>query len=254
MDTPARFPLRQHRLFLVLSFSCFLFTPGSPLADEVFLKNAGTISGRIVEQTDEVVKVDIGDGIVGVPTSSVERIVKGKTPLDEYEERASRLGPQDAKGWRGLGRWASQRGLSSQAREAYEHVLTVSPDDAEARQALGFVQLDGRWVTEEESYRARGYVKYDGEWMTAAEVQVAQSEAAAFEAERRAAQAEIAALEAQRRADEAEQEAREAQADRDSGQPVYWGGWGYGTTYWPSTPNRGQRPKRPAQLPARGGR
>jgi hypothetical protein len=145
--------------------------------------------------------------------------------------------------------------LSSQARAAYENVIAVMPDDAEAREALGFVQVDGRWVTEEEGYRARGYVKYDGEWMTPAEVQVAQSEAAAFEADRRAAEAEIAALEAQRRAEEAEERAREAEAERAAEQPVYWGGWGYGVTYWPSTPNRPQRPaNRPAQLPSRGGR
>ena len=99
----------MRRSLLVASL---LFAPGLLFADEVFLKNAGTISGRIVEQTDEVVKVDIGDGIVGVPTSSVERIVKGKTPLDEYDERASRLDPRDAKGWRGLGRWASKAASS----------------------------------------------------------------------------------------------------------------------------------------------
>ena len=40
------------------------------------------------------------------------------------------------------------------------------------------MQVDGRWLTEEESYRARGFVKYDGEWMTPAEVQLAQSDAA----------------------------------------------------------------------------
>jgi hypothetical protein len=234
-----------------------LFVPTLLLADEVYLKDAGTITGRIVEQTDTMVKVDIGDGILGVPTSRVERIVKGSTPLDEYDERASRLGPQDAKGWRSLGRWASQQGLSSQSRQAYEKVIAIAPDDAEARQALGYVLLDGRWLTEEESYRARGYVKHDGEWMTPAEVQVAQASAAAEqaqrEAERRANDAEITALQAEARAREAEERAREAEDDYGSNYPVYWGGWGYGVTYWPSTPVGSKRPvNRPVQLPARG--
>ena len=29
--------------------------------------------------------------------------------------------------------------------------------------------MDGRWMSQEESYRARGYVSFEGEWMTPAE-------------------------------------------------------------------------------------
>lgn len=235
--------------------------PALLLADDVYLKGAGTISGRIVEMTETTVMVDIGGGVVGVPLSRVERIVKGRTPLDDYDDRAGRLGPQDVDGWRSLGNWASQKGLSTQSRQAYEKVLAVAPDDAEARQALGFVQLDGRWVTEEESYLARGYVKYDGEWMTAAEARMAEESAAAEEesreAERRANDAEIAALEEEARAQEAEQAAWEATEDRREhdhweDDPVYWGSWGYGVTYWPSAPVVKQPPaNRPSQRPAR---
>lgn len=143
--------------------------------------------------------------------------------------------------------------MSTQSRQAYEKVLAVAPDDAEARQALGFVLLDGRWLTEEESYRARGYVKYEGEWMTPAEAQLAQSSAAADqarrEAEQRANEAEIAAMEAEARAREAEEEAQRADY------PLYWGGWGYGVTYWPSTPVATRPPaNRPSWNPDRGSR
>jgi len=55
--------------------------PALLFADEVYLKGAGTISGRIVENEPiRSSKVNIGDGIVGVPTTHVERIVKGRTP------------------------------------------------------------------------------------------------------------------------------------------------------------------------------
>ena len=211
-------------------------------ADEVYLKGAGVLSGRIVEQTETMIKVDVGDGIIGVPPSRVERIVKGRSPLDEYDERASRLGPQDVKGWRSLARWALQEGLSKQSRQAYEKVLAVAPDDAEARQVLGFVQLDGRWVTEEESYRARGYVKFEGEWMTPTELQLAQASAAAdqarWEAEKRAVEADVAAREAAVEAREKEEREREAEEERRAQYPVYWGGWGYGLNSWPSTSYR----------------
>ena len=236
-----------------------VFVPALAFADDVYLKGGAVFSGRIVEQTATSVSVDIGEGVVAVPMSRVERIVKGRSSLDEYDERASSLEPQDVDGWRSLGAWASQQGLANQSRQAYENVLATAPDDAQSRLALGFVQLDGRWLTEEESYRAQGYVRFDGEWMTPAEAQLSQAAAAAaqsqYESQRRAEAAELAAQDAEARAQDAEQRAREAEANAEQNNPVYWGEWGYGVTYWPTTAAVARWPaNRPAQLPARGPR
>ncbi len=222
--------------------------PGFLLADIVYLKGGSKLTGRITELTAEKVTVDVGGGLVGVSMDRVEQIVKGISPLDEYDARAGKLGPQDVDGWRSLGLWASTKGLSNQSRAAYQRVLALAPDDAEARQALGYVKLDGRWVTEEESYRARGFVKYEGEWMTPAEVQLAQSTAAAEQAredaQKRASDAEFAATENRlrseedkKRAAEADEKAREAQSWTNPAGVVF-GGWGY-SGYWPATPPAG---------------
>ena len=220
-------------------------------ADEVYLKGSGAISGRIVEQTDAIVMVDIGGGLVGVPVSRIERIVKGRSPLDDYDERANRLGAQDVDGWKKLGRWAAQQGMNRQARQAYEKALAIAPDDPEANEALGFVLVDGQWLTEEESYRARGYVQYNGEWMTPAEAQalqaIAEAERARQDAEQRARDAEAAA----RAAEASAQAAQDAQPYYDP----YWGAWGYGVTTWPSEPIRDRRPvNRPSPRPSGGRR
>ena len=222
--------------------SGLLLLPTALLADEVFLKGAGTISGRIVEQTDTMVTVDLGGGVMGVPMAHVDHIVKARGPLDEYDDRAARLAPGDVGGWRSLGAWAAQQGLSAQSSQAYQKVLAVAPNDPEAREALGFVQLNGKWVTEEESYRARGFVKYDGEWMTPAEAQMLESKAAAEQAQQDAAQqarqAETDKMLAENRAATAAQRAADdqarANADAGYGAPVDWGGWGYGATTWPT--------------------
>ena len=223
-----------------------LLMPGSLLADEVFLKGGGKFTGRITEQDEERITVDIGDGSVGFSMERVEHIVKGLSPLDEYDARASKLGPQDVDGWRKLAQWATTKGLSRQSRLAWEKVLAVAPDDPEARQALGFVQLDGRWLTEEESFRARGFVKYEGEWMTPAEVQVAQSTAAAEQArqdaERRAMDAEAAAADGPA-AGRGRREARPGGAEPEQyNDPVFFGGFGYGVTTWPSAGGPVTRP------------
>jgi hypothetical protein len=227
------------RKLLLLLF----LVPGLLAADVVYLKSGGRFSGRILEQTAEKVVVDFGDGIVGLSMDQVEEIVRGPSPLDEYDARASKLGREDVNGWRSLARWASMKGLSAQSRAAYKRVLAAAPDDKEAREALGFVQVDGRWLTEEESYRARGFVRYDGEWMTPAEVQLAQSNAAREQARdetaQRASDAQFKSTMDRLQKQEDEKRARE-EADRIRSNPVYWGGWGYGVTYWPN-PAEGPR-------------
>ena len=173
-------------------------------ADEVFLKSGGQLSGRIVSRTADKVEIDVGAGRVTVPAASVVRIEEGRSALQDYEERACRIAPGDADGWVALGEWASSQGLGTQAREAYNRALTASPNDPRANAALGNVQVDGRWVTEDEGYRARGYVKFEGEWMTPAEHEaILRERASAAEQER------------QRR--EADQRARDAEAKGGGG-------------------------------------
>jgi hypothetical protein len=208
------------------------------VADAVNLKGGGRLTGRIVEQNADKVLVDVGDGIVGVSMDRVEKIVKGPSSLDDYDSRASKLEPQDAGGWRSLAQWAATKGLSVQSRAAYRRLLAVAPEDAEARQALGFVQVDGRWLTEEEGYRARGFVKYDGEWMTPAEVQLAEATAAREHARDAAAKrASDADFKSSMDRLQAQADAKRAQEEKDRmrNDPVAWSAWGYGVPYWPNS-------------------
>ena len=68
-----------------------ILVPGLLFADDVYLKGGAVFSGRIVEQTETMVTMDIGDGVVGVAVSRIERIVKGRSAFDEYDERAAGL-------------------------------------------------------------------------------------------------------------------------------------------------------------------
>ena len=222
-------------LYLLVLMPALLF------ADDVYLKGGAKFTGRIVEQTETMVTIDIGDGVVGVATSRIERIVKGRSALDQYDELAGKLREGDVQGWRNLGRWAQQEGLGAQSRQAYEKVIAIDPNDAEARQALGFVLVDGRWLTEEEGYRARGFVKYNGEWMTPQEAQMDKADAEAAQAREDAAasarDADVAAMQAAAQAAKAEEDTKWEESTQSWDFPVYTGGWGYGMTAWPSTGN-----------------
>jgi hypothetical protein len=246
----------RHRLTL----ACLLaLVPALAGADDVILKGGGKVSGRILSRTDKAVEVDVGAGTVTIPMTSVVRIDQKRSSLDDYYERAGTLGATDVAGWLQLGKWASSQGLGTQARTAFETVVAADPGNVEANEALGRVLLDGRWVTQDESYRARGYVQFEGEWMTPAERDAIlkqreaqqRAEDAQREAERRAQEAEARAAEAEARAREAE-----AAVPGNAGFPLYWGGyWGPGPPVWPPRPVPPPRPTppRPPRPPVRPG-
>src|SRR5262245_15981179 len=182
---------------LVLGLAALL-APGAAVADEVYLTSGGQLSGRIVKKTATEVQVDLGSGSITVPMSHVVRIENRKSPLDEYDERVARLDARDVDGWVALGEWASAKGLGAQAREAYHRALATAPDDPRANKGVGNVKLDGRWVSEDESYQARGFVKFEGDWMTPAEqAAILQERAAESDRDRARLQAEQNAREAE---------------------------------------------------------
>jgi hypothetical protein len=210
------------------------------LADDIYLRGGGQITGEIVKRTEEAVTVDIGGGTFTVRMSSVVRIEEGASPLQEYRARAASIPAGDAEAWRELARWATSRALGTMAGEAWSKVVAILPDDEEANGALGKVQLDGRWVTEEESYRAQGYLEFEGEWMRPEERQaILQERKAQEEADRQALAAQIQADDAERKERKAREE-EERKAFLSGGLPMYGdpinGGWGYGLTYWPAVP------------------
>jgi hypothetical protein len=229
-----------------------LLLPAVVRADVVFLKGGGQLSGRVVSRTEQKVEVDVGAGRISVPAASVVRIEEGRSPLQEYEERAAGIAAADADGWVALGNWADSKGLSTQAREAYNRALAASPMDPRANDALGNVLVDGRWLSEDESYKAKGYVQFEGDWVTPAEHDaILRERAAADDADRKRREAESRAREAEARADEAEAKAREAEAQQTSDGIPTWYAWGGGPVYWPTgpivTPPRPSRPIAPSR-------
>jgi len=220
---------RVKRLFVIIVMAAV-----PALADDVYLRGGGMITGQIIDQTEESVTVDIGGGTITAKMSSVVKIDRKESPLQEYRKRAAEIPAGDAEAWRQLARWAQGYSLSSQAREAYREVLEILPDDPEANKAIGMVQLDGKWVTAEESYRARGYVQFEGKWMTPAEKQsiIADRQAAKAkeEADRAENEAKVAQIEAEQKAEQ-QRKKEERDALDANNNTVYWG-WGAGPRYW----------------------
>lgn len=208
-------------------------------ADDVYLRGGGQITGEIVEQTEDSVTVDVGGGgTMTAHMSSVVRIEKSTSPLQEYRERAASIPAGDAQAWRELAQWAQGRMLLTQSAKAYSQVVAILPDDEEANHALGRVKLNGQWVSEEDSYRAQGYIQFEGEWMTPAERQrILSDRQARQQAADKENQAAIQAIDSQQAAEKkAEEDKRNAEEAWRN--PVSWG-HGHGPGYWPPPRRRG---------------
>lgn len=201
-------------------------------ADDVYLRGGGQITGEIIEQSEDSVTVDIGGGTLTARMSSVVRIEKGDSPLKEYRTRAENIQAGDAEAWRELAQWATSETLSSQASKAYSEVVAILPDDEQANRALGRVQLDGKWVSEEDGYRAQGYIEFEGHWMTPGERQaILEHRVARQKEDRQANQAAIQAIEDEQKAEKDRKEAERKEAERYNS--VHWG-WGAGPRHWPT--------------------
>ena len=199
------------------------------VADEVHLRGGGRLTGEIAEQNEQSVTVDIGAGKMTVPMSSVVSIDKSTSPLQEYRARAATLAANDIEGWRKLGQWANQHGLSKQAHDAYMQVHNAYPGDLEANRALGLVEYGGRWIPEEEAYEARGFVKFEGEWMMPAERDgILRERDTRAEANRSAVMATVEASEKERKEREAEEARREEEEARRNRLPTLGDSWNWG--------------------------
>jgi hypothetical protein len=208
------------------------------LADDVYLRGGGRITGQILKMSNDSVTVDVGGGTLTVKMSSVVKIEGGKSPLQEYRERAKSVPPGDAEAWRELARWAVTQTLATAAEEAWKNVLATLPNDPEANQAIGRVQYGGSWVTEDQAYTAQGYIKFEGEWMRPQERQAILQERRASEAAYQ--QAEAARIQGEQKAEAAEKAKEDAESaafmrggfPQSSSDVLYWGGG----TVWPSQP------------------
>lgn len=198
----------------IAAVSLLALAPALAQADSVFLRNGGEIKGEIVEQREDAIVLEVGPGRLTVPRRNVARIVTSTTDLGIYNARAAALSPRDVPGWLELALWAQGHELATQAREAYNRVLAVSPQSAEAHLGLGHVRVGDRWMEAADANRARGLVEFEGTWMSPDERRERIEDRRASAEERQVVrEAQARAREAEARVREAEARARAAEAD-----------------------------------------
>ena len=82
----------------------------------------------IVERTADAVVIETAPGRVTVPMKRVEKIVESRSALEAFQERAADARPAATpRAGPTLARWAAERDLLTQSREAWQRVLASTP-------------------------------------------------------------------------------------------------------------------------------
>ena len=206
-------------------------------ADRIHLKSGTVIEGKATRAGNQVL-IEIESGQVGLPADDIERIEKGGSPVQEFETRRAELGARDVAGRIGLANYCRDHGMRGREELLLREVIDLAPDHAEARERLGYVKRDGRWIEREQELRAQGLVPFEGRWLTPeqiVEIERLRTQATIAAREREKAEVELATAKADLESRKRDAAARENAAAEPAPEqspvayaaPIYYGG-GYG--------------------------
>ncbi len=165
----------RSRSHLWLAALLLLFLGLGVRADILHLKDGRRVEGQVVEESKSTIKIRTLLGTFEFKASEVERIERGKSKLEEFEERMAAA--RSADQLHEVGLWAEKKRMRKQAKQAMRKVIEVDPMHAGANTWLGFVLYDGEWMTPEARDKriaealeaeqaAKGLVRYGDRWVT----------------------------------------------------------------------------------------
>lgn len=155
---------------LVLAILALALAAAAPAAraDVVYLEGGGKIRGEIIEETPTqvIVRTPVGSTHV-IRRGEIARIERDRNPDQEFDARWKALPTGDANGFFELGKFAKAKGLKEKAERAFNQAISIDPDHAGAREALGHRKHKGRWYDEAGYKKAvEGLVEWNGQWVT----------------------------------------------------------------------------------------
>ena len=155
--------------------AALLLLAGTALADVLVMKDGRRIEGTVTSQDASKVKITTGFGDFEFPMAQVERIEKGKTGAQEFDERFKAA--KTAQEFFEVGQWAESKKMRTEAKKAMKKVLELEPKHAGANAFFGKVEYKGEWLTPAErdaraaadaeaEMLAKGFVRWKEQWVT----------------------------------------------------------------------------------------
>ncbi len=114
------------------------------LGDRLTLVDGRSFSG-IVTVKDDTVEIELTYGTLQFSADEVLDIEYKETLESQFRRMMRRTPEDDPNALCALGEWASENGLTHQARELFQSVLKLDPNHSSAHRGLGHVQIDKKW-------------------------------------------------------------------------------------------------------------
>lgn len=149
------------------------------IAEEFVLSNGGQISGEWLNRDETprktfVIETSAGARIT-LDRSQVKQVLYTRPQELEYA-RIRPSFPDTVEGQWTLAEWCRTERLTEQRRTHLRRVIELDPDHLQARRALGYGQINGKWQTQQEAMIERGYQLYKGRWRTPQEIELLESQ------------------------------------------------------------------------------
>jgi len=137
----------------------------SAAADEFLLAGGGRLSGKVVNadqtpRTTYIVQLASG-GTLTLAKDQVRQVVAESAAGAEYA-RLRHEQPDTAAGQWAIAEWCKEQKLTDVRKQHLARILELEPDHRDARAALGYTKISGRWTTQAQHQTAMGKVLYKG--------------------------------------------------------------------------------------------
>jgi hypothetical protein len=130
---------------LITALLFFQTAPGAAIPDQVVLKSGEIVSGRIVKDWPDSLRVRTGKGDVEIRRENVSSVRSLELSLEQSLDRWDAMPRDDPRALEELARFCQLRGLPGGARDAWLHLLLLDPSSELAARAIGAHKVDGQW-------------------------------------------------------------------------------------------------------------
>src|SRR3954465_1210620 len=105
----------------------FQVAPGGALPDQVKLKNGDVVTGRVVTEDEDALRVRTARGDLAIQRDRVTGVRSLETSLADAIARFDAMNRDDPVALDELARFCRSRGLEGEARNAWIRTLTLDP-------------------------------------------------------------------------------------------------------------------------------
>ncbi|MDA1048858.1 MAG: HEAT repeat domain-containing protein [Planctomycetota bacterium] len=167
------------RLFVRVAIGCslLLLVLTESKADDFVLTTGATIRGEWLNRDQSsslfyLVATEHG-GRVKLERSRVFKVIRQSAARVKYDRLAPTVA-DTAEDQGKLAKWCRDNDLREQSEQHLLRVIELDPQHESARRALGYSEIGGQWVKQDEHLGRQGYVRYEGKWRLPQEIELAE--------------------------------------------------------------------------------